>query len=128
MKSRTGVEEPNRDEPNTVGGDPNLANSLSGKGEPRWMKSRTSIGEPNRGEPNTVSSEPTLENSLRTSNEPRLMKPSASVGESKREDPNTFKGSVREFDDHGTHVAFDAQLETIESSSRAPTIGGAFEF
>ena len=34
--------------------------------------------------------------------------------------------SVREFDDHGTHVAFDAQLEKIESSSRAPTIGEAF--
>ena len=94
-----------------MGGDPNLANSLSGKGEPRWMKSRTSIGEPNRDEPNTVSSEPTLENSLRTSNEPRLMKSSTSVGESKREDPNTFKGDPNLW----ACASFDTQLDQLNS-------------
>ena len=46
MKSRTGVEEPNRDEPNTVEGEPNLANSLEDKDEPECMKSRTNADEP----------------------------------------------------------------------------------
>jgi hypothetical protein len=35
MKSRTDIEEPNRDEPNTVKDEPNLANSLKDKDEPR---------------------------------------------------------------------------------------------
>jgi hypothetical protein len=71
MKSSTDIDEPKREDPNTVNDDPNLANSLRDSDEPRWMKSRTDIDEPKRDDPNTVKDEPNLANSLRDSDEPK---------------------------------------------------------
>ena len=71
MKSRTGVEESKREEPNAVKGEPSLANSRKNSGEPRLMKSKTNVGDPNREEPNTVKGDPILANSLESRGEPR---------------------------------------------------------
>ena len=65
MKSRTGVDESNREEPNAVKGEPSLANFLKDSCEPRFMKSRTNVGDPHRDEPNTVESDANLANSRR---------------------------------------------------------------